>query len=84
MASTFNFYLERVNDKKINAVWVNDYAEAVGDSFRVAFMKYAPEAQEEIEAVFKNRGYETREEMKVEAFTYEVVLLVVERPQTVH
>ncbi|MFP5263471.1 MAG: hypothetical protein ACLGJB_16330, partial [Blastocatellia bacterium] len=80
IASTLNFYLERTDGKGLRAAWVNDYAEAEGDRFRVAFMKYAPEAQEEVEGAFKSRGYEVSEEFKVEAFTYEVVLLRVERP----
>ncbi|HVG19459.1 MAG TPA: hypothetical protein VNI02_10420 [Blastocatellia bacterium] len=79
MASTLNFYLEKADDKVLRAAWVNDYSEAGGDQFWVAFMKYAPEAQEEIEAEFKNRGYEVSEGFKVEAFTYEVVLLRVAR-----
>jgi hypothetical protein len=79
MASTFDFYLKKANDEKLRAAWVNDYAEAEGDKFWVAFMSYARETQEEIESSFKNRGYEVSEGFKVEAFTYEVVLLRVER-----
>jgi hypothetical protein len=82
MASTFNFYLEKANDKTLQAAWVNDYAEAEADRFWVAFMSYARETQEEIEGLFKNRGYDVSEGLKVEAFTYEVVLLRIERPQT--
>ena len=84
MASTFNFYLEKANDKKLRAAWVNDYAEAEGDKFWITFMSYAHETQEEIENSFKNRGYEVSEEFKVPAFTYEVVLLRAERPQAIH
>jgi uncharacterized membrane protein len=84
MASTFNFYLGKANDKKLQAAWVNDYAEAEGDKFWVAFMSYAPETREEIESGFKNRGYEVSEGFKVEAFTYEVVLLSAERPRASH
>jgi hypothetical protein len=80
IASTLNFYLEKSDNRELRAAWVSDYAEAAGDRFRVAFMSYAPEAQEEIEGAFKSRGYEVSEELKVEAFTYEVVLLRVERP----
>ena len=81
IASTLNFYLSKANDNKLQAVWVNDYNEVVGDEFRVTFMSYAPETQEEIEGILKSRGYVISEQSKVEAFTYEVVLLRVERPQ---
>jgi uncharacterized membrane protein len=81
IASTFNFYLAKANDTELYAAWVNDYAVAEGDRFWVAFMSYAPETQEEIESGFKDRGYSVSEGVKAEAFTYEVVLLRVERPQ---
>jgi hypothetical protein len=81
IASTLNFYLSKANDNKLQAVWVNDYNEAVGDEFRVTFMSYAPETQEEIEGILKSRGYVISERRKIEAFTYEVVLLRVERLQ---
>jgi hypothetical protein len=81
IASTFNFYLEKSDDKELHSAYVNDYAEAEGDGFWVAFMSYAPETREEIEGGFKNRGYDVSEGFKVEAFTYEVVLLRVERPR---
>jgi uncharacterized membrane protein len=80
IASTLNFYLDESNDKKLQAAWVNDYAEADGDRFWVALMSYAHETQDEIEGTFKDRGYDVSEGLKVAAFTYEVVLLRIERP----
>jgi hypothetical protein len=84
MASTFNFYLEKASDTELRAAWVNDYAEAEGDEFWVAFISYAHDTQEEVEGGFRNRGYEVSEGFKVEAFTYEVVLLRAERPRLSH
>jgi hypothetical protein len=80
IASTFNFYLGKASNRMLEAAWVNDFSEAVGDRFIVTFMSYAPETQEEIERDFKTRGYKVSEGSKVQAFTYEVVLLRVERP----
>jgi uncharacterized membrane protein len=81
IASTFNFYLDKANDKKLRAAWVDDYAKAEGDRFWVVFMSYARETQDEIESGFKNRSYDVSEGLKTEAFTYEIVLLRVERRQ---
>lgn len=80
MESTFDFYLTKSQDKRFQMVWVNDYTEATGDNFWATFMSYTPETREEVNSIFKSRGYQISEERRVEAFTYEVVLLRVERP----